>query len=228
MKTLLLLLLFCQPVYALNLGEVRTEVRSLITDGQGTRQRFSDSELNGWINEGQRVSDITTLCTEKSYSFDLSAGSTYYAMPSDFLAVERVTRDYLVVLEMTQAGLDGRSGEWESQSGLPTYYFIDFSSRTSIGFAPFPDVSTDTGTIRIEYQAYNDTLTSDTDVPFGGIIEFYPYHYALSFYAAYKASVVDERDNKAKVFMESFASINKIMKDQCKSRPNYRPSLIGK
>lgn len=228
MKTLLLILALSCNLNALTLGEIRTDVRSLITDGQGTRQRFSDSELNNWINEGQRVTDAATLCTYKKLTFDLQIGVTYYNLPSDFLDIIRVTRTFLSLQELTPAGLDGRSAEWENQSGLPTYYFINFSSRTRIGFAPFPMLSSDTETIRVEYRAYNPTMTSDSDIPFGGIVEFFPFHYSLTYYAAFKASMVDERDNKSKVFMESYTSMNKLMKDQCISRPNYRPQMIGK
>lgn len=229
MKSLLLpLLLFVQMGHAATLSEIRADARSMITDAQGTRQRFSDSEINRWINEGQRITDTRTLCTYKAFVFDLVAGTTYYSLPSDFLQIRRVTRDNLSIIEMTPAGLDGRSAEWEVSSGLPTYYFINFSSRTKIGFAPFPNVATDTATIKVEYNAYTPTLTSDSDVPFGGITELFPYHYSLIYYAAYKASIIDERYDKAKVFMESYNSISTLMKDTCLIRPNYLPNLIGK
>jgi hypothetical protein len=227
---LLALFLFLFPLNceALNLSEIRADVRSLVTDGQGTRQRFSNAELNLWINEGQKIADIRTLCTYKSYNFTLVAGTTYYALPNGFIAIRRVTRDNLSIQEMSPAALDGRSAEWETASGLPTYYFTNFSTRGVIGFAPFPAVVGDTAPIHVEYMAYSGDLVADADIPFGGIVEFYPYHYALTFYAAYKASVIDERDNKAKVFMESFASIVTMMKDQCIIRPNYLPSASAR
>jgi hypothetical protein len=184
--------------------------------------------LNNWINEGQRIADISSLCTFKRYTFDLVQGTTYYEMPSDFITIYRVTRDWLSLQEMTPAGFDGRSAEWENQSGLPTYYFINFSTRTHIGVAPVPSVGTDTATIRVEYMAYNVSLSTDTDIPFGGVVEFYPYQYGLGYYAAYKASVIDERDSKAKVYLDSFTALTKLMKDTCMQRPNYKPQMIGK
>lgn len=229
MKTLLLFLVLIAPnCHALNLGEIRTDVRSLITDGHGTRQRFSDTELNSWINEGQKLADIKTLCTYKATSFPLVIGTTYYTLPSDFLMLRRVTRDYLAIQELTPAGLDGRSAEWENQSGLPTYYFLNFSSRTKIGFAPFPMATSDLATIKVEYMAYSPSLTADADIPFSGISELSPYQYALTFYAAFKASVIDERDNKSKVYLDSYASMTTMMKDLCTQRPNYAPSMVGK
>lgn len=229
MKTLLLLLLFCPSVNALTSSGIRSDVRSLITDGSGTRQRFSEVELNNWINEGQRLADVKTLCIYQAYSFSLSTGTTYYSLPTDFLQIRRVTRDFLALQELTPAGLDGRSAEWENQSGLPTYYFLNFSSRTKIGFAPFPLTTADLGTIKVEYMAYSTALSTTTDgVPFNGVTEFYSYHPALSFYAAYKASMVDERDNKSKVFLDSFNALTDLMKQRCVERPNYNPQMIGK
>jgi hypothetical protein len=224
----LFLLLSPACAYSLNLSEIRADVRSLVTDGHGTRQRFSDSELNLWINEGQKIADVRTLCTYKSYDFNLIAGTTYYPLPNGFIAVRRVTSGKLSIQEMSPAALDGRSAEWENASGAPTYYFTNFSTRGVIGFAPFPAVVGDTEAIHVEYMAYSADMTADSDIPFSGIVEFYPYHYALTFYAAYKASVIDERDNKAKVFMESFASIITMMKDQCIIRPNYLPSASAR
>lgn len=216
------------PAHASTLGELRSDARSLITDAQSTRQRFSNSELNNWINEGQRIADIKTLCTYKAFSFPLVIGTTYYSLPNDFLQLRRVTRDFLAIQELTPAGLDGRSAEWENQSGLPTYYFLNFSSRTKIGFAPFPNATSDLATMKVEYMAYSKSLTLDSDIPFEGIVEFYPFHYVLSYYAAYKASIVDERYEKAKGFLESYTSMTDLMKSRCVERPNYLPSMVGK
>ena len=224
----LFLIVFPINCFALTFSEIRSDARSLITDAQGTRQRFSDSELNLWINEGQRILDIKTLCNYKAFSFDLVAGTTYYSMPSDYLMIRRVTRDYQQIQEMSPAAMDGRSAEWENVSGLPTYYFTTFSSRAKVGFAPFPAVAADTATIKIEYMSQSTALSIDADVPFNGITEFYPYHSALSYYSAYKASLVDERYDRAKLFIESFNQIAELMKNTCTQRPNYLPSAIGK
>jgi hypothetical protein len=223
----LLLVLFGQNCHALTLSEIRSDVRSLITDAQATRQRFTNTELDFWINEGQKIADVKTTCIYKSTTFQLSAGTTYYQMPEGFLAIRRVTRDKLSIQEMTPAGLDGRSAEWENASGYPTYYFINFSSRTQIGFAPFPNVVADTATIVVDYFTYSDTLV-DASVPFNGNQDLIPFNYALVFYGAYMASIIDERYDKAKIFMDSFTSVTDLMKTSCTLRPNYLPSGIGK
>jgi hypothetical protein len=226
-KYIFLILLIPTNAFSLTLTEIRSDVRSLITDAQSVRQRFTDSELNGWINEGQRIADVKTNCIYKSYAFQLVAGTTYYQMPDGFLSIRRVTRDKLSIQEMTPAGLDGRSAEWENASGYPTYYFTNFSSRTMIGFAPFPKVVSDTATISVDYFSYSETLTGSMEA-FNGSKDLFPFHYALSFYGAYKASIIDERYEKAKVFSDSFASMTDLMKISCVKRENYLPSAIGK
>ena len=223
-----LLLLLAGQASASTLSELRADARSLITDAHSTRERFSDSELNAWINEGQKVVDVKTLCNYKSTVFPLVSGTTYYSLPSDFIYIRRVTRDALSIQEMTPAGLDGRSAEWENQSGLPTYYFLNFSSRTKIGFAPFPNATSDLATIKVEYISQSTALTNDTDVPFNAISEFLPFNYILTYYGAYKASIVDERYDKAKVFLDSFNVMSDLMKVRCVERINYLPSAIGK
>jgi hypothetical protein len=224
----LLVCLFGSTAIASTLSELRSDARTIVIDAQSVRQRFTDSQYNAWINEGQRIADMKTLCNYKAFSFPLVTGTTYYSMPSDFMMIRRVTRDYLAIMELSPAALDGRSAEWENQSGLPTYYFINFSSRTKIGFAPYPNASSDLATIKVEYMSYSRAMSADADVPFDGIVEFYPFHYSLGFYAAYKASISDERYDKAKVFMDTFATLTDSMKDYCVRRPNYLPSEIGK
>lgn len=226
--TLVLFATFCPSSQAMNLGESRADVRSLITDAQATRQRFTNAELNSWINEGQRIADAKTWCTYKAVTFRVTMGTTYYALPDDFIQVSRVTRDFLSLPEMTPAGLDGRSAEWENMSGLPTYYFINFSSRTKIGFAPFPMTSSDEANIKVEYVGFSSPLVNDSDNIFSGISEFAPYSFAVAYYSAYKASIVDERNDKAKIFLDSFTSLTTLMKDQCTQRMNYRPQMVGK
>lgn len=218
---------FCN-VYALNFGEIRDSVRAIVNDSGTTRRRFTNTEVNLWINKAQRIVDEKTLCNYKSYVFDLSAGTTYYALPADYISIRRVTRSYLSLQELSPAALDGRSAEWENQSGLPTYYFTNFSSRTKIGFAPFPLTATDTATIKVEYMAYSSALVNDTDIPFNSYAEFYAFHPLLEYYASAWSCLVDERYEKAKALLELFNVQSELMKERCVMRPNYDPSWVGK
>lgn len=229
MKALLLFLaLIPAQCAALTLSELRDDTRYLITDGPGTRQRFTNSQLTGFLNEGQRIVDMRTTCNYKAVSFDLAVNTTYYSLPSDFLMTRRVTRDNMELYEMTPAALDSRSSQWETSTGVPTYYFINFSSRTKMGFAPYPATVADTDTVKVEYMAYSAALSADGDIPFGSTSEFYAYHTALSYYAAYKAALIDDRVNLATIFLQQFEAFVTIMKEKCVDRPNYIPGLIGR
>lgn len=232
MKSLILVILLAGNASAMTLSGIRDDVRTLVVDnklgGNAARCRFTDAQLNGWINEGQAIADAKAMCVYKRIRFDLSVGTTYYPLPDGYMMIRRVTRDSLAIQELSPAALDGRSAMWETTSGLPTYYFTNFSTRSMIGFAPFPNMVVDTATISVEYIAYSPNMTLDAQVPFEGIKELSPYHPALSFYAAYKASIVDERYDKAKVFMDSYSALVDLMKTQCVNRINYLPSMIGK
>lgn len=129
---------------------------------------------------------------------------------------------------MSVQALDARSQQWENSSGLPIYYFINFSSRTKIGFAPFPNSSSDLATIDVDYFAYSNELSKLTDIPFGNAKEFYAYHYALVYYAAYRMALVDERAELAGVFLTQFENLTALAKDLCIARENYYPSMVGK
>lgn len=230
-KTVILIILsVCSPLFAqMNLSDLTQQTRYLVNDTITSRSRFSTTTIEGWINEGQKISDVKSQCIQRSYIFTLSTTTIYYQMPDSFITAYRVTRDSLAIQEMTPQGLDGRSAQWEDVSGLPTYYFINFSSRTMIGFAPHPTVVTDTATIKVDYLSYsNDLTTNSTTYPFNGSTDLYAYHYSLSYYAAYKASIIDERYEKTKAYLEIFTSMAQMMKETCMQRPNYRPSLIGK
>ena len=224
------LILFFVPVncMALTLSDIRTDVRTIVNDSLSTRNRFTNTQLNYWINEGQRLADVKTRCNQKTYSFDLAAGTTFYQMPDDFIYVERLTRGRLYIQELTPAGLDGRSSMWETAGGLPTYYFVNFSSRSQVGFFPFPDTANSTETIKVDYVSYSTTLTSDSQIPFDTYKDLYGFHDLLTYYAAYKACMIDERYAKAKAYLETFTVLVDQMKTSCKDRPNYKPSLIGK
>ena len=182
----------------------------MANDDNSTRQRFSDTQINQFINEGQQLFDIESLCNYKSYSFSLALKTTYYSLPSDYINVTRVTKDYMQLPELTPEALTSRSGEWEDVTGTPIYYFINFSTRGKIGMYPYPASSSDLGTVRLDYIAYSSALSSDSDTPFNGYNEFSAYSYSLVYYAAYKMSVIDERTNLATIFFQQFDATTKI------------------
>jgi hypothetical protein len=207
-----------------NLSTMREDCRTLVKDSGTTRRRFSDATLNGFISEGQREVMMALLPIRKSTEFDLQAGVTYYTLPDDFLQVRRVTRDYLVLPEMSVAMLDKRS-EWQRVGGLPTAYFVSFASRTKVGFYPWPDSSSSTGTIRLEYNAMAQDLTTDLSEPFNGIVELQQYDHLLAHYCAYRASMIYGQQDLAAVYLQNFKEDVKRMGETALGMPNYNPGV---
>ena len=215
------------PSYCLTLSGIRTLTRTLVNDSGTSRRRFSDSQLNTWINEAQRQVSARTYCIEISTSFELVSGTTYYPTRTDFLHVRRLTYKFFELPETTPAALDGRTTIWETSKGGPINYFVRFSSRNMIGFVPFPNASTDTGTIRMDFYAHATSLSADADVPFNGINELTSYHESLAFYAAGIAAAIDGRTDIAGLYFQRYEAIIKLMEERCRARPNYTPGLTG-
>lgn len=211
-----------------NLTQLISDARSLDLDAASlVRQKFSDTQVTNFLNNGQRLAMSVSNCLVKSVNITLSAGTTYYSLPSDFVSVDRVWRVTSgAMLEMSPAALDGRSRGWNEISGTPTYYFIDFSTRTNIGFTPFPAASSDTDTYTVSYNARAADLVNGSDTPFNGVTELTDYQWALAYYAASIMAGLDGLD-VAKSYMDIYNSSVQQMAKRCRERPNFRPSAVG-
>lgn len=223
----LLSLLLGTPCHSLTVSDLRTQARILALDAGSSRNRFADARILDFLNEGQRQVNLDVKPIIKQTSFDLTSGATFYATATDFLQMYHLTSDYEALPEITPEALD-KSSNWEEVDGEPTNYFIRWSSRTMIGFYPFPDSTSSTTTIRYEYIAQSTDLSADTDIPFGGIRELYPYHYALAYFAAYKMAAIDGRTDLATLYMAEFRAAVERMSRESKNRPVYRPSATGR
>lgn len=223
---LLLLLLLAAPANAITLSTIRSDCRVLVTDDGATRNRFSSAQLLRFINEGQKDLVQYAKPIRKSYSFELVSGTTHYALPSDYLTVVRLTRSYQVLPEVSIQNLD-KSQQWQTVAGLPINYYINHSSRTVVGFYPFPNTTSSTGTIRMEYTAQATDLSADSDSPFNTITELQPYGYLLSFYCAYRASLIDAKMGQAQAYYAEFKRGSDMLASDAFSRPNYRPGAVG-
>lgn len=220
-----LTLVFASPASAITLSTLRSDCRTFVKDAGASRNRFSDAALNRFINEGHKDLNHRTRVIRNSYEFELAVGATYYGMPGDFQHALRVTRDYLFLPERSIQNLD-KNQEWQSVSGLPINYFVHFATRTSIGFYPFPDSSSSTGTIRVDYIATAGELSADGDQPFNGIQELQPHGYLISLYCAYRAGLIDGNQT-AQFYRQEYFSGLKWLDEDGKARIRYRPGASG-
>ncbi len=223
-----LALLLALPIQAgaITLSTLRADCRILVKDGGTTRNRFSDAQLLRFINEGQKDLVQYAKPIRKSFQFELVSGTTYYALPSDYLTVVRLTRSYQVLPEVSIQNLD-KSLQWQTVAGLPINYYVNHSSRTLIGFYPFPNSTSSTGTVRVEYTAQATDLSSDSDLPFNSVTELQPYAYLISFYCAYRASLIDSQIAQAQAYYAEFKRGSDMLASDAFSRPNYRPGAVG-
>jgi len=212
------------PAHSLSYSEVRTEARKLALDS-GTRNRFSNAQILQFANEGQRQAVVTAKPIIKSWQFTPVSGTTYYATPSDYFQMWRCTQEYDILGETSPEALD-RSDGWQEVTGDPENYFMHFATRTYLGLYPYPD-SASTGTVRCEYYAQATDISGDSDVPFNGIRELYPYHYALAYFSAGMMSAMDGRADLAQVYFSQYQSIVSRMEKEAMGRPNYKPGIIG-
>ena len=221
----LVLILIASPAYCRTLTQLEGDSRILARDaGSNTRQRFSNSEIDNFLNEGAREAISRTRCIERSFTFQLTRGVTYYALPTDYLTARRVTRGNLALSELTPAALDGRSRGWEVATGKPTYYFVNWSSRGLVGFTPFPTQAADTDTVKMDYFAMTQAMSASSDTPFNGISEFTDYHQMLPYYAAARMTAIDGRVSLTTLYVQVYELMLKSMSEHCKARDNYLPS----
>lgn len=222
----------CQ-VQALTYSESITRARVMSKDVASTRQRFTDAQIQVWLQESSNHVSMFTHCLDATTTFMLVPNTTYYAVPNDFMGVKRITLDALSLPEMSMSGLDGRSQGWELASGRPTYYFVNFSrmnsTNTALGFAPWPFQSNDTGTIKMEYVATGD-MTSSTTSYTGTWPQSYMYltEFGQIYYAASKMADIDGRFDDSKQFYGEFAWAMGQLDKFCRFRPNYTPSASGR
>ncbi len=202
-----------------------TDTRLLARDPSSLgRVRFSDAQILNFLNEAQADAIATTFCIEKEYSFDTVSGTTYYALTDSFISVKRLLSDSMKLDEKSPEKLDKLSSEWETVTGTPFNYYINFSSRTKIAFYPVPDSVSSTTTIKIEYFARADTMIL-TSTPFNGITEFNSFHNMLSYYAAAQMLYIDGSVTVGDRYMQRYTYLKKVFGRSCKARPTYMPNI---
>jgi hypothetical protein len=210
------------------LSQLITDARVLVLDAASTtRQRFTDAQITEFLNQGQRQILGTSRCLSAASTFQLAPGTTFYPLPTNYTTISRVTVGTKYLPEMSPAGLDGRSRGWEAASGYPTYYFVNFSTRGAIGFAPWPATSSDTDTVKVEYDISANDLVNASDIPYNGVNELQEYQHALAYYAAGMMAAVEGLNTQAQAYMGLYATIGQQMAKECTMRPNYLPSASG-
>ena len=229
-KIVFLALLFSSSVsFALTLSELRTNSRLLIKDTSAIRQRFSDTQINNFVNEAQRDAINNTWCISKSAEIPLVIGTTYYTIPTDSIAIQRVTFQRRNMPETTLIKLDGdfNNAAWENSIGTPVSYFQDPTQTDKIGVYPWPNTASSTGTLRLIYYSQGTNLSADADEPFNSEDRFVSYHDILPYFVAYRVYLLEGEIEKATTYRQEYESRLQIMGGRVGSKINYTPSISG-
>lgn len=199
------------------------------------RQQFTDGQYLQWASDGQREANSQNWLLQSSVTVTLVAGTTEYAMPTDFMFPNRVW--VLVTGQPWQKlpassfnDLDARYPAWQSVSGGPPMnYFLDMSSQTVyMGFYPAP-TSASLGTVSIMYVQNTVDLTSGNTgaIPFNGWFVLQPYASALPYYMAYRAYLTLEETDLANAYLQYWVQFLLIMRQGVNRQPDFNPGAAG-
>jgi hypothetical protein len=227
-------LLITRQSFALTLSDIETQIRRNVRDTATSGNRYSDAILDDWINEAQREIVNMTWCVNASTSISLVAATTYYSLPDNFITPYLVLftetgEDTVQMKERLEGSLyDDNPSFEDTSSGSPTEYFLRQSlsggDNLQVGFVQVP-TSSSTGTVRIDYFAYPDDMSSDSDVPFGGLLHLKTYHYTLVNHVTAKIKALEGKTGEADFYRQEFERGISIMDQRLKEAPNYRPGV---
>jgi hypothetical protein len=224
--------------WSLTLSDIETQVRynARDTSSSASLQRYSDTVLDGFINEVQREVVNLTWCVEASTSYTLTAATTYYDLPTDLISIRLVTftdaNGMTVTLdENSEKKVFEDEPDYESSStGQPSEYMVRLSTTgdnpLEIAYIPIP-TSSSTGTVRVYYYCQVTDLSSNSDVPFNGFNHLYPYHYAIVAGATERIKMIEGRTDEAAVYTAVYQRYLTTMKDRLNRSSNYSPSFKG-
>src|SRR5690606_20761782 len=140
----------------MRLADIRAQLRFRLQEPQSTG-RFSDAELDSYINRGQaEVADqLEPLVKVTSLSF--GAGVATQPLPDNLLRIHRASIGGTALRTTDPLALDATSTTWEGATGTPTHYFIQ---GNDLRLYPIPDSPV---TVDVTHSYLPEDLVDDTD-----------------------------------------------------------------
>jgi hypothetical protein len=223
--------------YSLTLSDIETQIRRNVGDTatDPALQSYSDTLLDSIINEGQRAVVNATWAIEASSETTLTAGTTYYSLATNVIAVKKVrfrtaAKVTSEVEPTTETNLLKNNPDFERQSGKPVQFFTRISTRsaaaTEIAYIPVPTTAS-TGTVTVTYYAIATDLSSDSDIPFNSLSGLYPYHDSLVFYATWRIKMIEHRSDEAGVYLGLYQSRVEELNQKNNKIPNFQIDFRG-
>lgn len=140
----------------MRLADLRAQLRFRLQEPQSTG-RFSDAELDSYINRGQaEVADqLEPLVKVTSLNFE--AGVATQPLPDNLLRIHRASIGGTALRTTDPLALDATSTTWEGATGTPTHYFIQ---GNDLRLYPIPDSPV---TVDVTHSYLPEDLVDDTD-----------------------------------------------------------------
>jgi len=140
----------------MRLADIRAQLRFRLQEPQSTG-RFSDAELDSYINRGQaEVADqLEPLVKVTSLSF--GAGVATQPLPDNLLRIHRASIGGTALRTTDPLALDATSTTWEGATGTPTHYFIQ---GNDLRLYPIPESPV---TVDVTHSYLPEDLVDDTD-----------------------------------------------------------------
>lgn len=222
--------LFGSVASALTLSEIRDQVRIRIKDSYADRERYSDEQLNSFINESHRDVVNAAWPILKRSTIALVTDQCYYEIPEDVIDISHIliTPTYVPLSEDSFEGMDSKSPGWFLATGRPSKYVQDDATPQYIRVHPCPNsVVTSTGNLIVYYFSQANVLSSDSDIPFNNQDRYLPYNDTLTLLTCYKIFLLEGELQKAQFCLQEYESRVSLMRDRIRSKPNFMPGFSG-
>lgn len=140
----------------MRLADLRAQLRFRLQEPQSTG-RFSDAELDSYINRGQvEVADQLEPLV-KTTQLSYANGEATQPLPDDLLRIHRASIGGTTLRTTDPLALDATSTTWEGVTGTPTHYFIQ---GNDLRLYPIPDSSV---TVAVTHSYLPADLVDDAD-----------------------------------------------------------------
>lgn len=221
---------------AMTAGNILTRARQYLKDQatSATRQTFTDANLLQFVSDGQREANSYAWLIQQRYSFTLVAGTTEYALPTDFIASMRTMykkgsgTSWFKLDQVSFNQMDADNVSWMSiAGGTPIHYYVYMTTTPVLGVIPSP-IAASTGTVQVDYVASTLDVSATTDTPFNGFGLLTPYHSYLVYYVVCRGYRQLEENDLAQPFCDEWANSITIMRSGLNKMPDFNPGFQGR
>ena len=197
--------------------QIRTKVRTDISQADATISDFSDTELNGFINEGMRYLGALVKRPNDHIDIQVVDNTEGYTLPTDALLLidayfgdNSISDDVLPLQILTEEALRAVNPRWLDKTtntkGRPLRIILLDSQTVLIDPRPDTTYSSSGRKLILNYCYQPVALSSDSDIPSIPIV----FHDLIAKYAQYSCYV--GKLNKPELALPLFDSLNSMAK----------------